>query len=318
MKTKNLLTAICGSAVLAAAAAGPGAPQLDEADYEDFALSGVFDPELSTAEAHDMVSRGVFSGNPRLVRLTLEAMGGHALSDRFGEATVERNFGAVPQLKEFLIGRWRDALYETGGTFQPRGLDDGLEVAADLLQEAFEAGGIHRMWAVTASFNPDLSLIPIVLASSFPGDEDVHRLLWEFHPLLHESPDADRMILSLFNDGLFKTPEVDRLRIDSLKSDDSSTFNEAAKGLAMSRPEGGLEALVSALQGTGKYDSIREMHLADAIGSYGPEAIPLLSDEDIERVRQASLIHLPWLGEEDAGGNRPQESADTPDSVPPR
>lgn len=301
MKTKDLLAAICGSAVLAAAAAGPGAPQLDEADYEDFALSGVFDPELSTDEALDMVSKGVFSGNPRLVRLTLEAMGGHALSDRFGGAVVERNFGAVPQLKEFLIARWRDALNETGGILHARGMDDGLEAAGDLLKEALEAGGMHRMWAVTASFNPDLSLIPIVLASSFPGDDDVHRLLWEFYPLLQEAPDADGKILSLFNDGLFKTPEVDRLRIDSLKSDESSTFNEAAKGLAMSRPEGGLEALISALQGTGKYDSIREMHLANAIGSYGPEAIPLLGDEDIKRVRQASKIHLPWLGEEDAG-----------------
>ena len=297
MKTKNLL-AICGSAVLAAAAASP---QLDEAAYEDFALSGVFDPELSTAEAHGMVSRGVFSSNPRLVRLTLEAMGGHALADRFGGAVVERNFGAIPQLKEFLIARWRDALNETGGTLHARGMNDGLEAAGDLLKETLEAGGMNRMWAVTASFNPDLSLIPIVLASSFPGDEDVHRLLWEFHPLLQEAPDADGMILSLFNDGLFKTPEVDRLRIDSLKSDESSTFNEAAKGLAMSRPEGGLEALISALHRTGKYDSIREMHLANAIGSYGPEAIPLLSDEDIKRVRQASLIHLPWLGEEDAG-----------------
>ena len=305
MKTKkNLLSTICAGAVIVAAAAGgaeypkpaaqsqatPAAGGTLEADYEDFARSGVFDPELPNAKALDMVSRGLFSGNPRLVRLTLEAMGGHALARRVGETVVGRNFGAVPQLKEFLIARWR-ALQEGGVIRGVEGMED-LEVVAALVKAAIENGG--NMWAVVAASNPDLSLIPAVLASSFPGDGDVHQLLWEFRPLLQGAPQADGWMLSLFNDGRFKTPEVDRLRIASLESDEPLTFVEATKGLAMSRPEGGLEALISTLRATGD-DIVWERALANAIVSYGPEAaIPLLDDEDIERIRRSSSIYMPW------------------------
>ena len=292
MKTKNLLSTICGAVVLVTAVvatgqATPAASGSLVADYEAFARSGVFDPELSNAKAMEMVSKGLFSGNPRLVRLTLEAMGAHALTRRSGEPVVERNFGVVPQLKEFLIAHWHAKLDEEGGIF---GMEDP-EVVTGLLKEAFENGDNPSV--VIATYTPDLSLIPSVLASNFPGDEDVHQLLWEYRPLLQGAPQSDGWILKVFNEGRFKTPEVDQLRITSLESDETMTFVEAAYGLAMSRPEGGLEALISTLRGTDR--GIRERALANAIVSYGPEAaIPLLDDEDIERIRKSSPIHIPW------------------------
>ena len=293
MKMKNVLSKTIGGLVLAATtvAAAPPTPAdagTLEADYVDFARSGVFDPQLSNAEAMELVSRGLFSGNPRLVRLTLEAMGAHAITRGAGEVVVERDFSVVPQIKEFLIAYWNTKLAEEGGVFP---IEVDQEVVVRHVREAYDSG--DSMFAVISSFTPDLSIIPNVLASNFPGDEDVHDLLWEFRPLVQAAPQSDGWMLKMFNAGRFSTPEVDRLRIDSLGSDDLMTFVEASEGLAISRPEGGIEALISTLRDT--YGDIRERALAKAIVQYGPEAaLPLLDDESIERIRKSSPIHVPW------------------------
>lgn len=81
-----------------AASAGADAAAL-EAVYENFARAGVFDPELPNDEANELVAQGLYSGTPRLVRLTVRAMGAHALMRQggYGEPVVERDFAAVPQ-----------------------------------------------------------------------------------------------------------------------------------------------------------------------------------------------------------------------------
>ena len=282
MKTKNLFTTICGGVVLAATtAAGATAPARAasgplEAVYEDFARSGVFDLELSNTKANEVVSQGLFSGNPRLVRLTLEAMGAHALTRGAAEPVVERNFAAVPQLKGFLTAHWHTKLAEEGGIL---GLAD-QDVIAGHVREALVNG--DNPWVAMVTFIPDLSIIPRVLASNFPGDEDVYELLWEFHSLIQAAPQADGWMLRVFNEGRFKTLEVDQLRIDSIDADDMLTFLGAAKGLAMSRPQRGLEPLVSALLRNN--DDLRERHLVNALVAYGPEAIPLLDKEGLEHI----------------------------------
>ena len=75
---------------------------------------------------------------------------------------------------------------------------------------------------------------------------------------------------------------MDQLRIDGVDADDHFTFVEAAKGLAFSRPDGGLEALISALHNNNHAE--REKPLVNAIVSYGPEAIPLLNEEGLEHI----------------------------------
>ena len=116
MKTKPATTTICGIVAFAAITAGAnaGGPaasgSLDVAAYEEFAGSGVFDPELSNSKANDLVSEGLFSGNRDLIRLTVEAMGAHSIARAAGKTVVERRFSAVPQLKEFLISHWRTSV----------------------------------------------------------------------------------------------------------------------------------------------------------------------------------------------------------------
>lgn len=72
-----------------------------------------------------------------------------------------------------------------------------------------------------------------------PGDNDVHDLLWEFCSGFQGDPKMAGWILMVFNEGHFKTPEVDRLRIDGLNSDDRFTLMHAARGLATSRTSRG-------------------------------------------------------------------------------
>ena len=87
-------------------------------------------------------------------------------------------------------------------------------------------------------------------------------------------------ILGFFNEGRFQTPEVDRLRIESVGNENRATSLLAAEGLAFSKPEGGLEALVSAVR---KYPD-RETFLAKAIDGYGSEAIPLLEKMGLDHI----------------------------------
>ena len=287
--TLSPLAVICGIALAATAAlADDGTPASDgvlEAVYGDFARSGVFDPELSNQEANELVSQGLFSGNPRLVRLTVQAMAAHALS-RTGAVVVERNFSAVPQLRDFLIAHWRAKVAEgLDPTFQPAVPNDNGEEA---MMNEFTPMAVDVVSEVA-----DWLLVPRILASSFPGDKKVHDFLWdEFAPLV-PSPGA----LMVFNEGRFNTPEVADLRIASLGADDYLTSALAAEGLAFSKPEGGLDALISAL---GHPDGRRGKFLMDAIVSYGPEAIPKLetiSETDLPpSVRQQVRDGLERLG----------------------
>ena len=279
MKT-NPLSAIRGIVLAATTAAvlanEPPPDGALETVYEDFARSGVFDLELSNPEANELVSQGLFGGTPRLVRLTLQAMAAHALDRGVGGTVVDRNFAAVPQLKEFLIAHWRTKVAEEG---QAALLGEPDDVTAQV-KEAIANG--ENQWVATVAVIPDWLLIPSVLAAYFPGDEEVHGFLWDdFAPYVPEHG-----LLMVFNEGRFKTPEVDQMRISGVDDDDHFTSVLAAQGVAFSRPEGGLDALISALR---NYPG-REEFLMDAIVSYGPEAIPLL--EEIPESHPGARTHI--------------------------
>lgn len=276
LKPALLLRAAACCWMTLAASAGADAAAALEAVYENFARAGVFDPELPNDEANELVAQGLYSGAPRLVRLTVRAMGAHATMGQggYGEPVVERNFAAVPQIKEFLISLWHAS--------DPENYEDGdaLDVGAD------------NPWVAAAEITPTWALVPRVLAAYFPGDDDVHDLLWEFCSGFQGDPKMAGWILMVFNEGHFKTPEVDRLRIDGLNSDNRFTFMHAARGLAISRTSRGLEALVDVLRRDKESTVLssplerrdREKLLVDAILAHGTDAIPLLDEAGLEHV----------------------------------
>ena len=206
---------------------------LVEADYEEFEETGVLDPDLSNLKANELVSRGISSDRSSIVELTVRAMGKEAFERALSEAVVARHFSLVPGLKDFLVGYWRDNI---------------------------------------AGFAGGAELVPLTLATHYPGDEDTHRIIWEYHT----NGGADFATLMALNAGRFKTPEADRLRIDSLSSDDYLTFAGGALGIAISTPIGGIEAIVSALKNNPL--SARMPATDVAILAYGPEAIPVLRE----------------------------------------
>lgn len=272
-----LRAAICaGGIIVAALVAAAGDDPLARGDdvgvYEDFAAVGVFDPEMANEQANEMVSRGVFSPNPTLVRLTLQALASHSRGQRFG-TVVDRDFFRVPQLKEFLIEHWHRSI-AAGGLHREISEDDSLG-------RKLETDDPNFLFLYGISTSADWVLIPSILVAVFPGDEDVHDLLWEYDSLSQDVP-LDGWILGFFNEGRFKTPEVDRLRIDSVGNENRATAVLAAEGLALSKPEGGLEALISARL---EYPD-REDILAPAIVAYGPEAIPLLDEAGLRNISE--------------------------------
>ena len=267
MKTKRRLAAICVCSIALATGAWANDDYPDP--YEDFAKAGVFDPEISNTQANELVSEGLFSDDARLVRLALEALAAHSHGRRLG-TVVHRDFHEVAQLKEFLMEHWRKSLSEGD-------LNRTIEDMGDYLAKNPGTDEPHSMFVRGVANIKDWVLIPSILTATFPGDEDVHDLLWEYYSLSQDVP-LDGWILGFFNEGRFQTPEVDRLRMESVGSENRVTSVLAAEGLALSKPEGGLEALIVALS---EYPD-RESFLADAIVSYGPEAIPTLDEAGLE------------------------------------
>lgn len=229
MKTVSLAIAIILSAAAASAA------ELTEADFEEFAENGVFDPDISAAEVNDMVALGISDDRPRIVELTVEAMGREAFDRAYYAASVARHFHLVPGMKEFLIGYWHAN-------------------AAD----------------VTTGDPKGARLVPMILGVHYPGDEDAYNVIME----LRAFGAPDYFVLMALNAGRFKTREADELRIASLSSDDFVAAGHAAVGIAMSRPSGGLEAVVAALRSNPITADIPATDIA--IRAYGPEAVPVL------------------------------------------
>ena len=127
--------------MMALSAALATAGDFVEADYEEFAETGVLDPDLYTMKANELVWRGISSGQPRIVELTVRAMGKEAFERALHLPVVARHFSLVPGLKEFLVGYWRDNI-------------DGFARGAEF--------------------------VPLILAVHYPGDEDAYRVTWEY------------------------------------------------------------------------------------------------------------------------------------------
>ena len=275
-----LLSSILASAFVAVASGGYDEARQDtslEDIYQEFASVGMFDLELSNEDVNRLIAQGIAADNPRIVELTIRAMGAHAVSQNFEERHLSlpvRTFATIPGLKHYLIGHWRDKIAQEGlvRKMPPPAGESSVPSAAN-------------PWVEIVESSPDWLIVPHILANAFPQDGDVHQLIWEMHAYLEG--DAARTLV-LLNAGRFRTPEADRLRMDSLAADDGLTLRHAADGIAMSKPTGGLDALGSAV----RKDPANAHFLIDAIVSYGPAAIPLIRDIPLEGLAAATQVKV--------------------------
>ena len=122
-----------------------------------------------------------------------------------------RDFATIPDFKEFLLWYWRKNVQESGGTpprFTPPegvGPKEELEILQDV--EKF------KDW-LESDKPPPWTEIPYVLAVVFPGDEEVHEVIWENYDPLQSEGTLNALTL-----GRFATPEATALRIDALLAD---------------------------------------------------------------------------------------------------
>ena len=246
--------------LLAACAAGTFAAQPgSDAEVERYErlMDDIRDFErYDNAEMNDLIFAGLHSGNPRVVELTIAAMNRESRSrelrrdvdvldgkfrDQLGKR--ERDLAHVPGLKNFLIDYAAEGLAKHG--WKALGKFDFYE---------------RNLW----------NLAFPLLVDYFPGDPDVRRLL---HASLADDPDAADMphyLMNLLNTGLYMDEAADEVRLAVLADPTTDWAGSAARGLAMTGSEAGLEAMGRNLWRRGH--PLRD--IVAAMGSYGARAAP--------------------------------------------
>lgn len=237
-KPTTTIALLCAAALTLSAPADEGTDLVVAWYQEVNAPGGILDPELTTATANDLVLRGITSDDPRDIARTVFGMGLHATGLAMHERVVSRSFSRIPGLKDFLIDYWNATLRDSPGSY------------ADPAMVGWHA--------------------PLILAAHFPRDEDVHRVVWDYHA--HRGH-AFTTLMSL-NVGRYNTPEANRMRMDALASSDSMTYAAGALGIEMAKPPGGVDALLAALRDNPLGASMPVTK--KALAAYGPEAVPKL------------------------------------------
>lgn len=269
--------------LLAAYAAGTAAvqPTSDPAveRYERL-MDDILDFErYHNAEMNDLIFAGLHSDNPRVVELTIAAMNYESRSGdlrrdvdvhanfREGLGKRERDWARVPGVRDFLIEYASDGLAQHG--WKAIGEMDFYE---------------RNLWRLAFR----------LVASHFPGDPAVRRLL---RTSFADDPDAaDRQyhLMNLLNRGLYMDEEADQVRLAVLADATTDWAGSAARGLAMTGSEAGLEAMGRNLWRRGR--ALGE--IATAMGSYGAKALPhmaALRELGPEERKSLATSHSPAL-----------------------
>ena len=227
--------------------------------YTQLKKEGIYDPSMSSDAVNSMLSKGIKSKDPRIVRLSLQALGNFVefvIFDTPGPfgTLPKRAVHEVPHLKHFLIDHWR-AEHARSGYAAHQQLFSDMEQKDDgsLDQYPFTDADVDADFDVNAyweamkeKISPWIT-IPSILVVFWPKDEEVHTLIGEYHE--NDRSLVPVMMLRLLNFGYFVTPEANEYRNSQLVAYDSVVFREgephnadteiamAAQGLALSHPE---------------------------------------------------------------------------------
>ncbi len=247
--------------------------------------TGINDPTRTNWEINEQVAGLLFSDD------SADVNEGLSLLNEYSEFVYwnkwiklgplgSRSFGDIPGLREVLIALFREKVDESGGEIPrlklPREVDEAEE--REILQdpEKFEE------W-LNEGNPPVWTEIPAILAAIFPGDLDVHDLIWEVH-----DPAQPGTTLLMLEMGGFVTPEatefrIERLFMENFVNPSEGTISyafEAARGLGVCQSDEGFEALVRRLSLT--LDAVLASFVVEAIVAYGARA--LIHRERLEEI----------------------------------
>ena len=190
----------------------------------------------------------------------------------------ERPFANISDLKEMLINKWNENYADSGynlrlALVQSLGSTDGRSITIpNSIIEGLN-GKIQDQNALARLLReqtPAWIKIPIVLSAYWPGDTEVHALIWEFY-LKDQSPDVVFQTMRWLNNGMFSTDKDNKLRIDQLIRRDLTHPSEiiliqlATQGLAYSKPVEAIPFLIEAGQ---SYPRVRN-DILFVLGKYG-------------------------------------------------
>lgn len=243
-------------------------------------VDGIYDPALPNEDAYELVRQGIESAPDR----TVSALAQVVMFERAREFGIEtwlvaetgqgsvplRDYGRVAELKEFLLRYWRENHAASG-------------------YNADYAGGGGDDW----------KSVPMILCRLFPGDPDVHTLVWDIAASdVTPAPSLRQMTLQWLNVGQFMTPEADAYRLSVLTSGDDSArayvnVGYAAKGLALARRPESLGAIIEAWN---RYP-IAEADIAPAVASY-PDNLLLLHADQLRDAVGGENAHWRKFGSE--------------------
>ena len=231
--------------------------------YKYFESDGILDTGVSNETANAMVRNGIASGDAEIVNLVIRALGrlashtAHGLLSPHG-SLPSRSFQQVDGLKRFLMNHW-DEQHEKSGykvresILRALGSTDGVNLELNLAHlglEETDEPTVDDIWNAAQEKSLPWTKIPQILCVFWPGDSDVHTLLWDFH-LKDRSQDISSTILGLLNTGKFSTDRANAYRIDQLNRVGELAHVPvffAVRGLALSRPADALPGLIFALQ----------------------------------------------------------------------
>ncbi len=196
-------------------------------------LERIYDPVTPDAEAFEIVRTAVENSDLSVVAAlarvhmfeNARGLGAESwLMSYLGTGSVPmRDYGQVPGLKEFLIKHWR---------------------------ESHAANGFNADY--DANTNEPWKGVPGLLSRFYPGDPDVHALIWEIvNTDATPAVSLRMMALQWLNVGRFTTHEADAYRMNVLASETHPTrgyvnVGIAAQGLALTRRPEALGSMIDA------------------------------------------------------------------------
>lgn len=245
--------------------------QTEQERYDWFVMEGVYDlSKLSNDDANELILEGITSSDERIVERTIDGMAMFVrwtrmknTPDYYYWIPPKRTFEFVPELKQFLIDYWR----KESGSYDPK-------------------WGIEPTMRTVYPYLPAWRTVGDILVTYFPEDEAVLSWIWEYAEWRQQVPEGDYRsdVLTLLNEGMFRTKVAQDFRIECLHAKEVDLFKEAAVSLGKFRSKDGLAALASQLD-----QERRVNYLVHAMIEYGSEALPYMDMEKLKRHYQSRV-----------------------------
>ena len=238
--------------------------------YIWFNTEGMYDPDVSNDQIHELITNGLQHENQEIVDCTIGALamqigGTFAFARMYGkEADLDRDLRHNKEWYDPLINMW----------------DDNWEAANGVLPET-----TYPDSGCTDGPIPSWPVLPLALAYLYPQDEKVYEIIWEVYPIpqpIRDGKITDEtnplpLLRALF-DGGFNYEKDQQFRIDILLNRETSypTAQFAARSLGDFRSDEALEELATRLEKSDYKYGTPKLEFIEAIMKYEAQAQPYI------------------------------------------